>query len=154
MAEAPRQAQEDGSQAGDRESGTTTLSGRATPRGRTVVALVDDLFVQSRIEAAARATGQAVRYARTAEELREAAHGDGQTVVLVGMAATRLPWPDLIRDLKDHAADTFVLAFGPHKDLELRRRALEAGADRVIANSAFMKALPELLGAPEAEVGE
>jgi hypothetical protein len=71
------------------------------------------------------------------------------------MAATRQPWPDLIRALKaDPSISAFVLAFGPHKDLDLRRRALEAGADRVIANSAFMTALPALLGAPDAAVDE
>jgi hypothetical protein len=71
------------------------------------------------------------------------------------MAATKQPWPDLVRALKaDPSTDVFVLAFGPHKDLDLRRRAQEAGADRVIANSAFMQALPNLLGAPDTAIDE
>jgi hypothetical protein len=96
-----------------------------------------------------------VRYVRTAAELQDAVRGHPDAVVLVGMAATKQPWPDLVRALKsDPSTSAFVLAFGPHKDLDLRRRALEVGADRVIANSAFMTALPDLLGAPDAAIDE
>ena len=121
-----------------------------------ILVLVDDLFVSSRIDAAAAATGREVRYARSPDDFRAALRGGRPAAVLVGMAATRLPWADLIREAKaDPAtADTYVLAFGPHKDLALRERALRAGADRVIANSAFVKALPALLGAPTADVDE
>jgi hypothetical protein len=119
-----------------------------------ILALVDDLFVTSRIDAAARVTGRAIRYVRSAEDFRVALGETKAAVILVGMAATRLPWAELIREAKADSvgAGVYVLAFGPHKNLELRRRALEAGADRVIANSAFTKALPTLLGAPSADV--
>ena len=121
-----------------------------------ILALVDDLFVSARIDAAARATGREIRYVRSPDEFRSALRTGRPAAILVGMAATRLPWADLIRGAKaDPAtADTYVLAFGPHKDLALRERALQAGADRVIANSAFVKALPTLLGAPAAEVAD
>ena len=119
-----------------------------------ILALVDDLFVSARIDAAAQATGRDVRYVRSPDDFRSALRAARPAAILVGMAATRLPWADLVREAKaDPAtADTYVLAFGPHKDLALRERALQAGADRVIANSAFVKALPALLGAPTAEV--
>ncbi len=121
-----------------------------------VLVLVDDLFVSSRIDAAAKATGRAVRYVRSAEDFRAALRAGQPSAVLVGMAATRLSWAELIREAKaDPAtADTYVLAFGPHKDLALRERALAAGADRVIANSAFVKALPMLLATPAGAVEE
>ena len=119
-----------------------------------ILALVDDLFVTSRIDAAAQATGRAVRYVRSAEDFRVALGETKAAVILVGMAVTRLPWADLIREAKADPAGAYVLAFGPHKDLSLRSRALEAGADRVIANSAFAKALPTLLGAPTSEVAD
>ena len=121
-----------------------------------ILVLVDDLFVSSRIDAAAAATGREVRYVRSPDDFRSALRIGRPTTVLVGMAATRLPWADLIREAKSDPAtgDTYVLAFGPHKDLALRDRALRAGADRVIANSAFVKALPTLLGAPTADVDD
>ena len=121
-----------------------------------ILALVDDLFVSARIDAAAQATGRDVRYVRSPDDFRSALRAARPAAILVGMAATRLPWADLVREAKaDPAtADTYVLAFGPHKDLALRERALRAGADRVIANSAFVKALPALLGAPTTEVAD
>ena len=121
-----------------------------------IIALVDDLFVSARIDAAAKATGREVRYIRSAADFRSALREATPSAILVGMAATRLPWAELVREAKADPATSaaYVLAFGPHKNLELRRQALEAGADRVIANSAFMTALPTLLGAPQAEVAE
>lgn len=119
-----------------------------------IVALVDDLFVSARIDATARATEREVRYVRSAADFRAALRDRPPVAILVGMAATRLPWADLVREAKGDpaTAGVYVLAFGPHKNLELRRIALEAGADRVIANSAFMQALPTLLAAPQSEV--
>ena len=121
---------------------------------RSVLVLADDLFVRGRIDATARATGRRVRYARSADDARAAIRDERPRAVLVGLAATRLPWAELVRELKaDPAtAGTYVLGFGPHKNLELRARALEAGADRVLANSAFTRALPELLASPSADV--
>ena len=112
---------------------------------RRVVALVDDFMVRSRIEAAATAETE-LSFPRSEAEL-VAQLEPPPDLILVGMAATRLPWADLVRAARarmvGHAVP--ILAFGPHKDLELRTRALEAGADRVLANSAVMLALPELL---------
>ena len=39
-------------------------------------------------------------------------------------------------------------------NLSLRGQALDAGADRVVANSAFMRLLPTLLATPTADVPE
>jgi hypothetical protein len=38
-----------------------------------------------------------------------------------------------------------VLAFGSHMDLEARAKALEAGAQRVVANSKFTSDMPGLV---------
>src|SRR4051794_7714163 len=117
-----------------------------------LLAVVDDLFVKSRIDAAAEAAGVEGRYVASADEVRRLTAGRPALALLVGMAATRRPWADLVRDLKADPAtrSTYVLAFGPHKNLALRERALEAGADRVLANSAFARALPDLVATPTA----
>jgi len=119
-----------------------------------LLAVVDDLFVRGRIDAAAEATGIEVRYVRSLDDVREAATRGEPRALLVGMAATRRPWADLVRDLKadPDLSTVYVLAFGPHKNLDLRARALAAGADRVLANSAFVRALPTLLTTPAADV--
>jgi hypothetical protein len=112
---------------------------------RRVVALVDDLMVRSRIESAVPETVELLFPADAADFA--ACLDPAPDLIVVGLAATRLPWADLLRQLRASSAtrQVPVLAFGPHKDLALRRRALEAGADRVIANSGFMLGLPALL---------
>ena len=121
-----------------------------------LLALVDDLFVRGRIDAAAEACGVEVRYVRSLDDVRDAAKAGPPRTLLVGMAATRRPWADLVRGLKadPELSGIYVLAFGPHKNLGLRAQALDAGADRVLANSAFARALPTLLSTPAAVVSE
>lgn len=112
---------------------------------RRVVALVDDIMVRSRIEASAPETVELL-FPTSAADFA-ASLDPPPELVLVGLAATRLPWADLVRQLRANPATrgARLLAFGPHKDLTLRRQALEAGVGRVLANSAFMLALPDLL---------
>jgi CheY-like chemotaxis protein len=112
---------------------------------RRIVALVDDLMVRSRIEAAAPPDAELIFPPNQAAFTR--ALDPPPALIVVGLTASRQPWSELIRASRADPATRAVpvVAFGPHKDLELRRRALEAGADRVLANSAFMLALPQLL---------
>ena len=123
-------------------------------RPTLLLAIVDDLFVRSRIDAAAQAAGVEVRYVGTPDEIRAAVEARPARAALVGMAATRRPWPDLIRQIRAEPAtrDLYVLAFGPHTNLGLRAQALDAGASRVVANSAFMRLLPTLVTTPTAPV--
>jgi DNA-binding response OmpR family regulator len=112
---------------------------------RRVVAITDDLMVRSRIEAAAADDTELV-FPRDAADF-SAQLDPPPDLIVVAMAGTRLAWPELIRAARENPASRSVpvLAFGPHKDLQLRGLALQAGADRILANSAFMLALPELL---------
>ena len=123
-------------------------------RPTLLLAIVDDLFVRSRIDAAAGVAGVEVRYVGSMDEVRAAVSEGPARAVLVGMAATRRRWPELVRQIRAEpgTAALYVLAFGPHKNLELRAQALEAGVDRVVANSAFTRLLPTLLTTPTAPV--
>jgi DNA-binding response OmpR family regulator len=114
------------------------------PRRRVLV-LADDLMVRSRLEAAA-PTDVELRFASSAADF-EAALTPLPDLVLVGLAATRQRWPELIELARQRAEAAVlpILAFGPHRDLDLRVRALAAGANRVLANSALMSALPAIL---------
>jgi hypothetical protein len=122
--------------------------------GDLLLAIVDDLFVRSRIDAAAGVAGVEVRYVGSFDELRGAAVQRTIRAVLVGLAATRRPWPEIVRQTRadDATHGLYLLAFGPHMNLELRARALDAGVDRVVANSAFTRLLPTLLTTPTAAV--
>jgi hypothetical protein len=123
-------------------------------QGDLLLVIVDDLMVRSRIDAAAGVAGVEVRYAGSYDEIRTATSERPIRALLVGMAATRRPWPAIVQQLRadDLTRGLYVLAFGPHMNLDLRARALDAGVDRVVANSAFMRLLPTLLAAPTAAV--
>src|SRR6266581_1578636 len=64
-------------------------------------------------------------------------------MVIVNTATTGVDWETAIR--KARTAGLKVLAFGSHMDLEARSKALEAGAQRVVANSKFTSDMPGLV---------
>jgi len=102
-----------------------------------IVAVVTDLFFQSRISTAARHTGRAVRFITGDLESSEFA------LALVDLDAT-VDVLAAIRGLKAKSNGT-VVAFGPHVDSTGRKAAREAGADRVLAKSRFVSELPAIL---------
>jgi len=112
-----------------------------------VVALAADLMFASRIRGAAQAVGREVTLA-TGEAALVAAVRAGASLVLLDLGR-RGDMPDLIRRLKEDAAtaDATIVAFGSHVDAGALTAARAAGADRVMARSAFVKVLPELLTA-------
>jgi hypothetical protein len=112
---------------------------------RRVVVIVDELMVRSRIEAAA-GPETTLLFPQTSAEFA-AQLEPPPDVILVGTTTTKLPWVQLIREARQRPGGDAIsiVAFGPHMDMELRDGALDAGADRVIANSALMNTLPGLL---------
>lgn len=111
-----------------------------------VHALVDDLFFRAKIEATARAAGVPVAFARTTGEAA-ARLGDGDALVLVDLGLAADDPAAAIRALKARTVPPTVIAFGSHRDAEALAAARAAGADRVLARSAFVERLPEILGA-------
>jgi hypothetical protein len=149
VAEAPSEGKEVG-----REAPRVDACPASVNDGDLLLAIVDDLFVRSRIDAGAGVAGVEVRYVGSFDEIRAASAERPIRALLVGMAATRRAWPDIVKQMRadDSTRGLYVLAFGPHKNLDLRARALEAGVDRVVANSAFVRLLPTLLMTPTADV--
>lgn len=116
-----------------------------TVSSRTVVAAVNDLMFGSRIRAAAQQAGVSVVFVRTPADLKErAATAD---LVLLDLETRWLDVPAAITALKGTAPTAVVpiVVFGPHVSGEALSAARDAGADRVLARSAFVKLLPELL---------
>ena len=64
-------------------------------------------------------------------------------LVIVNISTTGVDWETAIRQAR--IAGLKVLAFGSHMDLEARAKALEAGAQRVVANSKFTSDMPGLV---------
>lgn len=124
-------------------------------RGPTAaIALVADLLFASRVRGAADAVGARVRTVRSAAELLEAAGTDAPRLIILDLDARGVDVPALVAQLKSDPAlaGIHVVVFGAHVEGAALRAAREAGADRVLARSAFVRELPELLR--EARGGE
>jgi CheY-like chemotaxis protein len=110
-----------------------------------VAAAVADLIFGARVRAAAEQEGVAVRFVRSMAEL--AAEGAGARLVLLDLDARWLDAPTAIAELRGEAVPPRIVAFVSHVREEAIAAARAAGADRVLARSAFVRQLPELLRA-------
>jgi hypothetical protein len=108
-----------------------------------VGAVIDDLMLYSRIDAAATVAG--------AELVRVSDPADLPTdldLVLVDWSARRAQWADLLRTRTGAAR---VILFGRHTDLEAHAEARAAGLGPMWARSKLVADLPGLLGARSPE---
>jgi DNA-binding response OmpR family regulator len=111
-----------------------------------ILALEKDLFFSVKMRDTLRHHGMDVTVVRTlaALEQRVAAEGDEKpALVIVNTAISGVDWEGAIRRAREHGLT--VLAFGSHMDLEARQKALQAGAQRVVANSKFASDMPGLV---------
>ena len=115
---------------------------------RHIVMVVPNLMFATRIEDAARAAGAAV-FSPIDQAAFLSALRDGARLAIIDAGADDVPWLDWVRAAKaDPAAEAVpILAFGSHKDVELRNRALGAGVDRYLARSNFSDGLVEIVSA-------
>ena len=108
-----------------------------------VVALVNDMIFAARIRGAAQAAGCGVRTTSKATDVLAAAAA--ARLILVDLDATRADPVGLIRILKaDTTLEARVIAFVSHVNADAIAAARAAGADQVMARSAFVARLPEM----------
>ena len=111
-----------------------------------LLALEKDLFFSVKMRDTLRHYDMEVKTVRTlpAFEAHLTAKDEEElALVIVNTATTGVDWETAIR--KARTAGLKVLAFGSHMDLEARSKALEAGAQRVVANSKFTSDMPGLV---------
>jgi hypothetical protein len=105
----------------------------------TVVAVMDDLMLLSRIDAAALGAGAGLRRVDAPAGIGEA------NLVIVDWSARRDPWgPDLRAWRATHPTARVVL-FGRHTDLEAHAAARAAGLGPMWARSKLVNVLPRLI---------
>jgi len=92
---------------------------------------------RSRIEATAEAAGAPLTVAR------EVTPEGIETLALVDLGTEGAL--EAIRALKARSPAPVVVAFGAHRDVERLAAARAAGADQVLARSAFVEKLPALV---------
>ncbi|HLU25680.1 MAG TPA: hypothetical protein VKZ58_08230 [Longimicrobiales bacterium] len=113
----------------------------------TVVALVADLIFGARVRGTAESLGVPAVVVRRAEELVERARTLRPRLILVDLAARAGDPATAIGALKadPETVGIPVVAFVAHEDRAAIEAARQAGADRVMARSAFVRELPGLL---------
>jgi hypothetical protein len=135
-----------------------------------VLGLVSDVFFSAPLENALNALGYRARWIERGEQIeprglapdprRTGEPLTGQSaafiallaeiqpaLVVVELNSALIPWAEWVAAMKSSSATRRIpaLAFGPHTDLELRARALDAGCDAVIAQGRFLSDLPALV---------
>ncbi|HYB00337.1 MAG TPA: hypothetical protein VED37_08980 [Ktedonobacteraceae bacterium] len=111
-----------------------------------VLALEKDLFFAVKMRDTLRHYDIEVKIVRSLpafEETLIAKDAQAYALAIVNTATVGVSWETAIRIA--HNAGLKVLAFGSHLDLVARSKALEAGAQRVVANSKFTSDMPGLI---------
>ena len=103
-----------------------------------VAAVVADLMLFSRIEAAASAAGASLV---RADAPRDLPANEPYDLVLVDWSARQPGWPDALRE----RTISRVILFGPHTDLEAHAAAREAGLGPMWARSKLIGDLASLV---------
>ena len=111
-----------------------------------ILALEKDLFFSVKMRDTLRHYDMEVKTVRNLQAFEESLNANSSSsfaLVIVNTATNSVDWETAIR--KARAAGLKVLAFGSHMDLDARSKALEAGAERVVANSKFSSDMPGLV---------
>ena len=115
-----------------------------------ILAAVDDLMFSSRISTAAKAVGATVKFTRSPDAVMAAAREAMPALVIVDLNSTRVRPLDILAALAADPALAGVptVGFVSHVDTATIEAARKAGVKRVLARSAFVEQLPDLLTHP------
>jgi DNA-binding response OmpR family regulator len=102
-----------------------------------ITAVVPDLMLSSRVTESLKASGHEVTAKSSLSSTSDLP--DGTEVVVCDLDTAPL---EVIA-----ALDVPVLGFYSHVDVDTRRRALDAGLDKVVPRSRMARELPDLVGA-------
>jgi len=116
------------------------------PDNRKILALVGDLMFTVKITEAAKRNGMQVEYVKTDDDFTERMKQKPRLVIMDLNIHTAQPM-ELIQALKSNpeTKQVSVLGYVSHIQGDLKLKAQEAGADLVLARSAFTQSLPQLL---------
>ena len=108
-----------------------------------VLAIVDDLLFQAKIQAVAAPLGVEVRIAKTFAQAQEA--WADPAVVVVDLNFTSADPLEMVRTLRGQRPAVPIIGYGSHVQAELLAQARAAGCTTVLPRSAFVQQLPRLL---------
>ena len=116
-----------------------------------VAALVTDLIFATKIQSTAREVGAAVKVVRSIEKLQERLNSGADSLVIVDLNAEGIDVIDAIKLCRAAAHRPRTMAYASHVQADLIGAARAAGADEVMARSAFAARLPDLLAMTRGE---
>ncbi|HTT75055.1 MAG TPA: hypothetical protein VMF50_03655 [Candidatus Binataceae bacterium] len=111
----------------------------------SVLALVRDLLLRSRIEAAADAAGVEVAFAATYDRLRIIAAETSITTVFADLSDSSFNPETTARELTSLCPNALLVGFASHIDLKPLAAARAAGFAQTLSRSEFVSRLPALL---------
>lgn len=114
---------------------------------RTVIAVIDDMFLASKVRATAKALGMMAVFPRSLEALRHIIDDGRPDLVVVDLQHAKLDAVTLGSELKtnDKLTGISVIGFFSHVEVELQRKAVQAGYDQVMPRSVFFSELANIL---------
>lgn len=114
---------------------------------RTVVAVVDDMFFVSKIRATGKALGMIVKFPRTAAAFRTIINNERPVLFIVDLHNEKMNPFDVANEVKQNETLKGIplLGFFSHVQVELQRRAREAGYDDILPRSLFARDLANIL---------
>jgi CheY-like chemotaxis protein len=117
-----------------------------------ILVVADDLLFRSKISTTAKTLGVVVRAATTPDAALERAREDHPTLVLIDLDGQKPAPFEVLQRFSDDPAlrQLATVGFVSHVHADLVRRARELGIGQVMARSAFVAGLADLL-APHAE---
>ncbi len=110
-----------------------------------IVAFLDDLIFATKLSATAAAVGTTVTMVRTLEELGGQLDSAAVELVMVDLLAGGDDPLEAIALARAASPTVRIVAFGPHVEGDLMNGARQRGANTVLARSAFVRKLPEVL---------
>lgn len=116
------------------------------PKSKKVLAAVEDLFFVVKINDLARRAGLEVEFLKTEDDIVEQAELQQPLLVILDLNNNRIEPVGLISRLKGAAPTKgiSIISFVAHVQAELKQQAQEAGANMVLARSAFSASLPQI----------
>lgn len=113
---------------------------------RRIVAAVDDMFFAAKIRTTAEHLDVEVDFVPSTDAAIESAKKNRPALIIIDLHSLRYDFVQLAEGLKgDDELRVPILGFFSHVEIELKRRAEQAGIDHVLPRSAFTKRLPEIL---------
>ena len=112
-----------------------------------IIAIVDDMFFESKIRAVAEAVGTEISFPRNKDALFQKAREAKPQLIIVDLHNQKIDPAALANELKsdDELRAIPLLGFFSHVQTELQRNAIAAGFDQVIPRSVFARDLSKIL---------